>query len=97
MIGGKNGPLVNAFSHFTPALHAKGSGIVLLSFLGLLMALSFPVYAQDSPGIENEDKQLEPLGNVSDYLLRSIGLNTTTSDIPVLEKLTDNGTYKVPS
>jgi hypothetical protein len=96
LIGGKNGPLVNAYSHFTLCAATKGSGIVLLSFLGLLMALSFPVYAQDSPGIENEEKQLEPLGNVSDSTdQEDIGLNTTTSDIPVLEKLTDNGTYKV--
>ena len=96
LIGGKNGPLDNASSNFRSCAAMQGSGIALLSFLGLLVVLSFPVYAQDSPGIENEEKQLEPLGNVSDSTdQEDIGLNTTTSDIPVLEKLTDNGTYKV--
>ena len=94
--GGKNGPLDNTYSNFRLCAALQGSGIALLSFLGLLMVLSFPVYAQDSPGIENEEKQIEPPGNVSDSTdQEDIGLNTTTSDIPVLEKLTDKGSYKV--
>jgi hypothetical protein len=96
LIGGKNGPLDKASSSCISCAAMQGSGIALLSFLGLLVVLSFPVYAQDSPGIENEEKQLEPLGNVSGSTdQEDIGLNTTTSEIPVLEKLTDNGTYKV--
>jgi hypothetical protein len=70
--------------------------IVPLSLLGLLMILSFPAYAQDSPGRENEEKQLEPPGNVSvSSNQKDIVLNTTARDIPVIEKLSDKGTYKV--
>jgi hypothetical protein len=72
------------------------NAIALLSLLGLLMILSFPVYAQDSPGRENEEKQLEPPGNVSvSSDQKDIVLNTTARDIPVIEKLSDKGTYKV--
>jgi hypothetical protein len=94
--GGKNGPLDNAYSNFRLCATMQVSGIVLLSLLGLLVVLSFPVYAQDSSGRENEEKQLEPPGNVSNSTdQEDIVLNTTTTDIPVLEKLTDKGTYKV--
>jgi hypothetical protein len=94
--GGKNGPLDNAYSNFRLCAAMQVSGIVLLSLLGLLVVLSFPVYAQDSSGRENEEKQLEPPGNVSNSTdQEDIVLNTTTTDIPVLEKLTDKGTYKV--
>jgi len=94
--GGKNGPLDNAYSNFRLFAAMQVSVIVLLSLLGLLMVLSFPVYAQDSPGRENEEKQLEPPGTVSNSTdQEDIVLNTTTTDIPVLEKLTDKGTYKV--
>lgn len=94
--GEKNRLLDVNYSHFTLCAATKGSGIVLLSLLGLLMVLSFPVYAQDSQGTENEEKQLEPPGNVSNSTdQEDIVLNTTTTDIPVLEKLTDKGTYKV--
>jgi hypothetical protein len=75
-------------------------GVALLSLLGLLIGfllmLSFPVYAQDLPGKESEGEPLEPPGNIS--VLSNQGdivLNTTKTDIPVLEKISDNGTYRV--
>jgi hypothetical protein len=72
------------------------SGIALFSSLGLLMMLAFPVYAQDLAGRENEEKQLEPPGNVSTPSDQDdIVLNTTSTSIPVIEELSDKGTYKV--
>jgi hypothetical protein len=95
-VGEKNRLLDINYSHFALCVATQVSGIVLLSLLGFFMVLSFPVYAQDSPGRENEQKQLEPPGNVSNSTdQEDIVLNTTTTDIPVLEKLTDKGTYKV--
>lgn len=75
-------------------------GVALLSLLGLLIGLllilSFPVYAQDLPSKESEEEQLEPPGNISVPSNQSdIVLNTTKTDIPVLEKISDNGTYRV--
>ena len=75
-------------------------GVALLSLLGLLIGflliLSFPVYAQDLPSKESEEEQLEPPGNISVPSNQSdIVLNTTATDIPVLEKISDNGTYRV--
>ena len=54
--------------------------------IGLLLILSFPVYAQDLPGKESEEEQLEPPGNISANQ-SDIVLNTTKTDIPVLEKI----------
>jgi hypothetical protein len=60
------------------------------------MILAFPVYAQDLAGRENEEKQLEPPGNVSTPSDQDdIVLNTTSTSIPVIEELSDKGTYKV--
>lgn len=74
----------------------QSNAIALLSLLGLLVIISFPAYAQDSPGRENEEKQVEPPGNVSvSPNQKDIVLNTTAKDIPVIEKLSDKGTYKV--
>ena len=75
-------------------------GVALLSLLGLLIGLllilSFPVYAQDLPGKESKGEQLEPPGNISVPSNQGdIVLNTTKTDIPVLEKISDNGTYRV--
>jgi hypothetical protein len=75
-------------------------GVALLSLLGLLIGfllmLSFPVYAQDLPGKESKEEQLEPPGNMSVPSNQGdIVLNTTKTDIPVLEKISDNGTYRV--
>ncbi|MGH9890003.1 MAG: hypothetical protein ACRD4Z_01205, partial [Nitrososphaeraceae archaeon] len=62
--------------------------------IGFLLMLSFPVYAQDLPGKESKGEQLEPPGNISVPSNQGdIVLNTTKTDIPVLEKISDNGTY----
>lgn len=60
------------------------------------------VYAQQksiSLVMDNDRTTLEPPGNVSDSTNnkqdKDIVLNTTTTDIPVLEKLSDNGAYKI--
>lgn len=83
----------NEFSNY-PLV--QSNAIALLSLLGLLVIISFPAYAQDSPGRENEEKQVEPPGNVSvSSNQKDIVLNTTAKDIPVIEKLSDKGTYKV--
>jgi hypothetical protein len=84
------------YSYFCTYPMVQLNAIALLSLLGLLMILSFPAYAQDSPSRENEEKQLAPPGNVSTSSdQKDIVLNTTASDIPVIEKLSDKGTYKV--
>ena len=74
--------------------------VALMSLVGLLIGflliLSFPVYAQDLPGRESKEEQLEPPGNTSVSSNQSdIVLNSTKTDIPVLEKISDNGTYRV--
>jgi hypothetical protein len=70
--------------------------IALFSVVGLLMILTLPIYAQDLPGRENEERQLEPPGNASDSSnQQDIVLNTTSTNIPVVEQLSDKGTYKV--
>ena len=74
--------------------------VALLSLLGLLIGLllmlPFPVYAQDLPGGESKEEQLEHPGNISVPSNQSdIVLNTTKTDIPVLERISDNGTYRV--
>jgi hypothetical protein len=72
------------------------SSIILFSSAGLLVILALPVYAQDLQGRENEEKQLEPPGNVSTSSNQEdIVLNTTSTNIPVIEQLSDKGTYKV--
>ena len=81
--------------HCTPPIQFRG--VALLSLLGLLVGflliLSFPVYAQESSSRESEEEQLEPPGNISVPSNQSdIVLNTTKTDIPVLEKISDNGT-----
>jgi hypothetical protein len=84
----------NTYFHACSALRL--SSIALFSSIGLLIILAFPVYAQDLQGRENEEKQLEPPGNVSTSSNQEdIVLNTTSTNIPVIEQLTDKGTYKV--
>lgn len=83
------------YSYFCTHSMVRLNAIALLSSLGLLMILSFPAYAQDAPGKENEERQLEPPGNVSASSNEDIVLNTTARDIPVIEKLSDKGSYKV--
>lgn len=85
-------------SHFCINPIVQSISLAMLSLLGIgvLVILSFPAYAQDSPGRENEEGQLDPPGNVSvSSGQRGIVLNTTSTDIPVLERLSDKGTYNV--
>jgi hypothetical protein len=84
------------YSYFYNNSLVQLNAIALLSLLGILVIISFPAYAQDSPGRENEEKQVEPPGNVSvSSNQKDIVLNTTATNIPVIEKLSDKGTYKV--
>ena len=86
----------NDNSFFRACSAVRLSIIVLFSSVGLLIILAYPVYAQDSQGRENEEKQLEPPGNVSvPSNQEDIVLNTTSTNIPVIEQLSDKGTYKV--
>ena len=97
--GQKRGKNNNYFSYlYGPPI--QFCSVALMSLLGLLIGflliLSFPVYAQDMAGKESEEEQLEPPGNISVPSNQSdIVLNTTKTDIPVLEKISDNGTYRV--
>jgi hypothetical protein len=85
-------------SHFciNPILQSISMTMLSMLGIGVLVILSFPAYAQDSPGKENEEGQLDPPGNVSvSSGQRGVALNTTSMDIPVLERLSDKGTYNV--
>ena len=96
---GKHDPLsIHINSHFYTNPMARSISIAMLSLLGIgiLLSFSIPAYAQDSLISKNEEGQLNPLGNLSSSNdQRDIVLNTTSSDIPVLENLTDKGTYLV--
>ena len=82
--------------YFRACSAVRLSSIVLFSSIGLLIILAFPVYAQDLQSRENEERQLEPPGNVSTRSNQEdIVLNTTSTNIPVIEQLSDKGTYKV--
>jgi hypothetical protein len=85
-------------SHFYTNPMARSISIAMLSLLGIgiLVNLSLPAHTQDSLVTENEERQLNPPGNLSSSTdQRDIVLNTTSTDIPVLEKLSDKGTYLV--
>ena len=85
-------------SHFytNPMMRSISIAIFSLFGIGMLVILSLPAHAQDSLVTENEKRQLNPPGNLSGSTdQRDIVLNTTSTDIPVLEKLSDNGTYIV--
>jgi hypothetical protein len=85
-------------SHFYINPMARSISIAMFSLLGIviLVNLSLPAHAQESLVTENEEGQLNPPGNLSSSNdQRDIVLNTTSTDIPVLEKLSDKGTYLV--
>jgi hypothetical protein len=85
-------------SHFytNPITRSISIAIFSLFGIGILVILSLPAHAQDSLVTENEERQLNPPGNLSGSTdQRDIVLNTTSTDIPVLEKLSDKGTYIV--
>jgi hypothetical protein len=85
-------------SHFYTSPMARSISIAMFSLLGIaiLVNLSLPAHAQESLVTKNEEGQLNPPGNLSSSTdQRDIVLNTTSTDIPVLEKLSDKGTYIV--
>lgn len=85
-------------SHFCINPMIRSISIVMFSLLGIaiLVNLSLPAHAQESLVKGNEEGQLKPPGNLSSSTAqRDIVLNTTSADIPVLEKLSDKGTYIV--
>jgi hypothetical protein len=84
-------------SYFTLYFALSTTSIFLVFLSGSLLFLYLPAYGQDSPGRENEQQGLEPPGNVSDSTTneKDVVLNTTSSNIPVLEKLSDKGSYKI--
>jgi hypothetical protein len=85
-------------SHFCINPIVRSISIAMLSLLGvgILVTLSVSAYAQDPLVKENEERHLNPPGNISESSEESdIVLNTTSADIPVLEKPSDKGTYIV--
>jgi hypothetical protein len=99
---GKYDPLsIHINSHFyatNPMVRSLSIAMLSLLGIGVLVYFSLPAYAQDSLISENEEGQLNPPGNLSsstDQRDRDIILNTTSTEIPVLEKLSDKGTYIV--
>ena len=85
-------------SHFYTSPMTRSISIAMFSLLGIavLVNLSLPAHAQESLVTENEEGQLNLPGNLSSSTdHRDIVLNTTSTDIPVLSKLSDNGTYIV--
>jgi hypothetical protein len=96
---GKCGPLSDRMnSHFciNPMVRSISIAMLFLLGVGILVTLSLSAYAQESLVTENEERQLNPPGNVSvSSDQRDIVLNTTSTDIPVLEKPSDKGTYVV--
>jgi hypothetical protein len=96
---GKYDPLSDQInSHFYTSPMVRSISIAMFSLLGMaiLVNLSLPAHAQESLVTENEAGQLNPPGNLSSSTdQRDIVLNTTSSDIPVLENLSDKGTYLV--
>ena len=98
---GKHAPLsihihINSHFYINPMVHSLGIAMLSLLGMGLLVNLSLPAYAQDSLISKNGEGQINPPGNLSNSTdQRDIVLNTTSSDIPVLENLSDKGTYLV--
>jgi hypothetical protein len=96
---GKYDPLSEQInSHFYTNPMAHRISIAMISLLGIviLVNLSLPAHAQESLVTANEEGQLNPPGNLSSSTdQKDIVLNTTSTDIPVLSKLSDKGTYLV--
>jgi hypothetical protein len=80
--------------HSQPILiFTLASTILLLSLTGLLFSSAF---AQLTSGTQNQEKALEPPGNMStDTGRNDTILNMTGTDLPVLNKLSDKGNYIV--
>lgn len=95
---GKCGPSSHMNSRFCINPKVLTISIATLSLLGvgILVILSLSAYAQDSLISENEEGQLNPPGNLSSSTdQRDTVLNATSTNIPVLEGLSDKGTYIV--
>ncbi len=69
------------------------SGILLLTLTGLLLSSAS---AQQTLETQSEKKTLEPPGNISSNNdMNDTILNTTSTNLPVLQKLSDRGNYIV--
>jgi hypothetical protein len=74
-------------------IYGLSLGILLLTFTGSLFSSAS---AQQDRGTQSEEKALEPPGNISSNNERNDTiLNTTSTNLPVLQKLSDMGNYIV--
>jgi hypothetical protein len=74
-------------------IYGLSLGILLLTFTGSLFSSAS---AQQTLGTQSEEKALEPPGNISSNNDRNDTiLNTTSTNLPVLQKLSDMGNYIV--
>jgi hypothetical protein len=74
-------------------IYSLSSTVLLLTLTGLLFST---VFAQQTPGTQNEEKLLKPPGNISSNNdMKDTILNTTGTDLPILQKLSDKGNYRV--
>ena len=74
-------------------IYSLSSTVLLLTLTGLLFSSAF---AQQTPGTQNEEKILKPPGNISSNNdMKDTILNTTGTDLPILQKLSDKGNYLV--
>ena len=74
-------------------IYGLSLGILLLTLTGSLFSSAS---AQQTLGTQSEEKALEPPGNISSSNDRNDTiLNTTSTNLPVLQKLSDMGNYIV--
>jgi hypothetical protein len=74
-------------------IYSLSSTVLLLTLTGLLFSSAF---AQQTPGPQSEEKALSPPGNISSNNDRNdTVLNATGTDLPILQKLSDNRNYIV--
>jgi hypothetical protein len=74
-------------------IYGLSLGILLLTLTGSLFSSAS---AQQTLGTQSEEKALEPPGNISSSNDRNDTiLNTTSTNLPVLQKLSDMGNYVV--
>ena len=74
-------------------IYGLSLGILLLTLTGSLFSSAS---AQQTLGTQSEEKALEPPGNISSNNDRNdTVLNTTSTNLPVLQKLSDMGNYIV--
>jgi hypothetical protein len=75
-------------------IYSLSSSLLLLTLTGLLFSSAF---AQQTPGAQSEEKALEPPGNISSSNndRNDTVLNATSTDLPILQKLSDKKNYIV--